>query len=130
MRTDIDAVPVFGWPWGSTALFQAVQDTVWTPSPLTVTPLAGYDLAPPRSTLQFIPPTPDGPAVAVASTVTAWLTQTLGFASFGVRNDTPTGSLSTDTARRRVYSTPAALVALEVDRQASVGRAPAIECRR
>ena len=41
MWTDIELVPVFGWPWGSTAWFHAVQETVWTPSPLTVSPAAG-----------------------------------------------------------------------------------------
>src|SRR6516162_6146272 len=38
---------------------------------------------------------PDGPVLGVASTVTAWLTHTVGFGSSGVLSDTPTGSLST-----------------------------------
>ena len=37
--------------------------------------------------LQFSPATPDGPAVAFASTVTAWLTHVFGSASFGVANN-------------------------------------------
>ena len=71
--------------------------------------------------LQFIPPTPDGPALGVASTVTAWLTQTLGFGSFGVRNDTPTGSLSTNTSSRRLCRPPRPRCGAEVDLEASVG---------
>jgi hypothetical protein len=67
----IELVPVFGWPWGSTALFHAAQVTVWMPSPLTATPAAGYDADFDPSSLQVTPPTPDGPAEAVASTVTA-----------------------------------------------------------
>ena len=107
----IELVPVFGCPWGSTALFHAVHETVWTPSPLTVTPLAGYTLAVARSTLQFIPPTPEGPAVALALTVTAWLTHTVGFVSFGAVSDTETGSLSTLTVLDGADTTPAAFVA-------------------
>ena len=95
MCTWIELVVEFGCPCGSTALFQAVQETVWTPSPSTVTPLAGYASVPLSSVLQDIPPTPEGPAVALASTVTAWLTQTLGLASLGVRERYATGSLST-----------------------------------
>jgi hypothetical protein len=38
---------------------------------------------------------PDGPVLGVASTVTAWLTHTVGFGSSGVLSDTPTESLST-----------------------------------
>jgi hypothetical protein len=68
---DIELVPVFGCPCGPTALFDAVHETVWTPLPLTATPVAGYAVAFPPSTLQVVPPTPDGPALAVASTVTA-----------------------------------------------------------
>src|ERR1700733_10322395 len=76
--TASDWVVVFGWPCGPTALFQAVHDTVWTPSPFTVTPGDAYVRPDWPSTPQLMPPTPDGPAVAVASTVTAWSTQMLG----------------------------------------------------
>ena len=94
---------------GSTAWFQAVHDTVCTPSPSTLTPPVGYGFAPAPSTLQSMPPTPDGPALAAASTVTAWLTHTLGFGSSGVLNDTPTGSLSTFSVSDTWLGTPAAL---------------------
>jgi hypothetical protein len=49
----------------------------------------------PPSVLQFIALIPEGPAVACAETVTAWLTHTLGFGSFGVLKETLTRSLST-----------------------------------
>src|ERR1700729_1407945 len=71
--------------------------------------------------LQFIPPTPEGPALGVASTVTEWLTQTLGLASFGVWNDTPTGSLSTNTVFGAVSTIPAAFTALR-----SISKLPAV----
>ena len=112
MWTVIELLPVFGWPCGPTARFHAMHETLWTPSPSTTSPTAGYDLALASSTLQFIPPTPEGPALGKASTVTAWLTQKPGFGSFGVRNDTPTGSLSTKTLSVAVLTMPAAFVAL------------------
>src|SRR6201995_2015035 len=82
------------------------------PSPLRASPLAGYVFAVAWSTLQVTPPTPEGPAVGVASTVTAWLTQTPGFGSFGVWKETATGSLSTDTVFEADPPTPAALTAV------------------
>ena len=93
MCTWIELVVEFCCPCGSIALFQAVRPTVWTPSPSTGNPLAGYASVPVSSTLQYLPPTPEGPAVVAASTVTAWLTHTLGLASFGVLSNTDTGSL-------------------------------------
>ena len=104
---------MFGWPCGPTARFQAMQVTVWTPSPLTVEPARRVGRGGehgrccsssrrPRTVQRW----------AVASTVTAWLTQRLGFGSFGVRNDTPTGSLSTQTLSVAVLTMPAAFVAL------------------
>ena len=75
-------------------------------------PLAGYASVPVSSTLQSLPPTPEGPAVVAASTVTAWLTHTLGLASFGVLSNTDTGSLSTSTVSDSDVVSPAAFVAM------------------
>ena len=44
--------------------------------------------------------------------LTAWLTQTVGVGYFGLRSDTETGSLSTDTTFWATYSLPAAFVQL------------------
>ena len=107
----IELVPVFGCPWGSAALFHAVHETVWTPSPLTVSPRAGYGVPLAWSTAQLMPPTPDGPALAVESTVTLWLTHKVGFGSFEVSSDTTTGSLSTLTVLDGAVTTPAAFTA-------------------
>ena len=74
----------------------------------------------PPSTPQFIPRTPDGPAVAAPSTDTEWLTHTLGFASFGARNDTPTGLLSDGYCCRGVRDSG------RVQRGESIGMAPAV----
>ena len=65
--------------------------------------------------LQFIPPRPDGPVLGVASTVTAWLTQTVGFGSSGVLSDTLTGSLSTfSVSDIGAFASPVAFVAWSV----------------
>jgi hypothetical protein len=61
-----------------------------------------------------MPPTPEGPAVAVACRVTGWFTHTLGLGSFGVLKDAVTGSLSTWRVSEGALSTPAAFVAASV----------------
>src|ERR1700733_5056790 len=68
-----------------------------------------------------MPAVREGPAVAVASTVTAWLTQRVGCGSVGVAKETLTGSLSTRTVFWAVYSTPAAFVAVR-----STGKDPSV----
>jgi hypothetical protein len=71
MCTLTELVPELWLPCGSTALFHAVQVTVFTPSPTTVKPAAEYVCAAAPLTPQLIPPRPDGPVLGVASTVTA-----------------------------------------------------------
>src|SRR5450755_426954 len=83
MCTAIELDPVFGPPCGFTARLAAVQTTVCTALPLTGTPDARYDVAAPASTRHVVDPMPLGPAAALASTVTSWLTHTLGLVSFG-----------------------------------------------
>jgi hypothetical protein len=115
MWTATVLVALFGWPSGPTALFQAVHDTVWIPSPSTVTLAAPEVLpTPPVSSVQVVPPTPEGPALALAPTATAWLTQTFGFGSVGVASDTLTGSLSTWSVSEDEVDRPAAFVTLIV----------------
>jgi hypothetical protein len=65
-------------------------------------------------TLQLSPPTPEGPAVALANTVTAWFAQTLPLASFDVLSDTVTGSSSTCSVSEDDVITLAAFIALIV----------------
>ena len=55
--------------------------------------------------------TPEGPPEAEATTDTAWLTHTLGSASFGVDSDRLTGVLSSCSVSPGLEATPAALLA-------------------
>ena len=86
--------------------------TVHTPVPSTVTPPAGYTYGVPLLVEQLVPDTPEGPADADATTVTAWLTHTLlGSASFGVDSAKLTGVLSIKMVSAGADATPAALLA-------------------
>ena len=92
---DIALVALFGLPCGSTARLVAVHAAVCTPVPSIVSPRDEYPVAGAPSTLQLSEPNPLGPVCALASTVTAWLTQTPVLGSLGVLSDTLTGWLST-----------------------------------
>ena len=130
MCTAVELVVLFGWPCGPTALFHAVQTTVCTPSPSTVMPRAAYGCGVLVPTLQFIPPTPEGPALAVANTVTAWLAQMVRLASFDVLSATSTGSLSTWSVSESAVLSPAALIALIASGRDRTGQViPSVDAR-
>ena len=110
-----------GVPLTSYALFEAPHMTTCVAVPFREIPPAGYARVAP-STVQLMPPSPDGPVSTLASTLTAWFTHTLGSGSLGVARDSVTGVLSTARVSAGDDGTPAALTADNVNVAAPLGK--------